>query len=418
MLSVLQSLVGIAVLLGLAIAISERRASIRLRLPLAALALQLALALLFLKLPGSALVFSFVADAVLALQAASEAGASFVFGYLGGAPLPFEETLPGSSLVLAFRIMPLLLFVSAWTALLSYWRVLPAIVHAFAWALERTLGVGGAVGVATAANVFVGMIEAPLFVRGYLARLSRGELFAVMCAGMATIAGTMFALYATVLAPVIPDAPGHLLSASMISMPAALMFAYLMVPLEPDEATPASAEDPFPAAGPIDALTGGTQSGVQLYIAVVSMLFVFVASVALVNGVLGWLPDLGGAPLSLERVLGMLLAPLALAIGLPWEEAMTGGVLLGKKVVLNEFLAYLDLAALESSVLSDRSRLILTYALCGFANFGSLGITIGGLTSLVPQRRAEIVELGMKSIVGGMLATCFTGAIVGLITLS
>ncbi|MEO0422711.1 MAG: nucleoside transporter C-terminal domain-containing protein [Pseudomonadota bacterium] len=414
--SFLHSVVGIVALLAFAVAISESRGAIRWRLPVAAMALHFALALLFLKFPASAGVFGFVAGGVLALQGASEVGASFVFGYLGGAPLPFEETEVGSSLVLAFRIMPILLFISAWTALLSYWRVLPAIVQAFGWALERTLGVGGAVGVATAANVFVGMIEAPLFVRGYLAHLSRGELFAVMCAGMATIAGTMFALYSTVLAPVIPDAPGHLLTASLISMPAAIMIAYLMVPLE-GPATPASAEEPFEAASSIDALTVGTQSGVQLYIGVVSMLFVFVASAALINNALGLLPDVAGAPISLERVLGVLMAPLALAIGLPWEEALTGGSLLGKKVVLNEFLAYLDLAALSDTDLSERSRLILTYALCGFANLGSLGITIGGLASLVPERRVEIIELGIKSIVGGSLATGLTGAVVGLVLL-
>ncbi|MEO0972400.1 MAG: nucleoside transporter C-terminal domain-containing protein [Pseudomonadota bacterium] len=417
MLAGLQSLLGIAVLIAIPWAMTEQRSALRWRLPVAAIVLQFFLAWMFLKFPGTALLFSFIGDAVTTLQSATDQGTSFVFGYLGGGPLPFETNSPGGAVVLAFKILPLLLFMSAWTALLSYWHLLPALVRLFSFALERTLGVSGAVGVTTAANVFVGMIEAPLFVRGYLSHLTRSELFAVMCAGMATISGTVLALYAVVLAPVVEQAPGHLLAASIISMPAALMIAHLMVP-ETGEPTPASAEDPFPASSTIDALTGGTESGVRMYISVVSMLFVFVASVALINGMLGVFPDIAGAPLTLERMLGWVMAPLAFVIGLPWEESVTGGALLGKKLVLNEMLAYLDLAALSEDALSPRSRLILTYALCGFANFGSLGITIGGLNALVPERRTEIVNLGIKSIVGGMLATALTGAIVGFIALT
>jgi len=408
-----QSLLGLAAFPALAWLFSDNRRAVRPRVVLAGLALQLLLAALLLKLDYLQVLFLALNRAVLALAEATTAGTSFVFGYLGGGDLPFAEQAGGSSFVLAFQALPLLLVVSALSALLFYWRILPWVVKGFAWLLQRTLGVGGALGLGAAANVFVGMTEAPLLIRPYLRDLTRSELFALMTCGMATIAGTVMVLYATLLSSVLPQVLGHLLIASVLSAPAALTLAQVMVP-ETSVSTAGSMLPSQQASSSMDALTRGTLDGIQLLLNIVAMLVVLVALVHLTNAALGLLPEVAGEGLSLQRLLGWVMAPLVWLMGIPWSEAQTAGGLMGVKTVLNEFLAYLELAGLEPEALSPRSRLILIYAMCGFANLGSLGIMIGGLGSLVPERRGEIVALGMRSILAGTLATCLTGALVGI----
>jgi CNT family concentrative nucleoside transporter len=410
----LHSLAGAAGLVALCWLLSERRRAIAWRPVLGGLALGLLLAVVLLKLPPLQALLAALNDGANALERATLAGTRFVFGHLGGGPLPYAETQPGASFVLAFRALPLVLVISALSALLFHWRVLPWVVRGFAALLQRTLGIGGTVGVAAAANVFVGMVEAPLVVRPYLARLSRGELFMVMNGGMATIAGTVLVLYAAMLGPVLPDALTHLLVASFVATPLAIAVAALMVPsaLTDDARIDLPRED----ANALAAITRGTTEGLQLLLQIVALLLVFVALVALANMALGALPMVAGAPLSMERVLGWLFAPLAWLAGVPWSEAATAGALLGKKTVLNEFLAYIDLAALPAEAMSPRSRLLMTYALAGFANFGSLGIMLGGLSALLPaERRAELATLGIKSVLAGLLTTCLTAALVGLV---
>jgi concentrative nucleoside transporter, CNT family len=402
------------VLTGLAWLLSENRRAVSWRVPAVGLGLQFFVAVLLLKVPQTRALFAMLNDGVVALQAASEAGTSFVFGYLGGAPLPFEETQVGSSLVFAFRSLPLVIVVSALTSLLTYWRILPLIVRGFSFVFQKSFGVGGAVALSTAANIFVGTVEAPLFIRAYLRQLTRAELFMVMCGGMASIAGTVLFLYVSILSPVIADAAGQLVTASIMSAPAAIMIAWLMVPLDSRATAAALSADMLPATSSMDAITQGTERGLALFLNIVAMLIVLVALVQLANATLSLLPAVGGAELTLERMLGWLMAPVVWLMGVPWSEAPVAGSLMGIKTVLNEFLAYLRLAELDAS-LSERTRMIMTYALCGMANFGSLGIIIGGLTALVPERRGEIVGLGLKSIVGGTLATCCTGAIVGIV---
>jgi len=401
---VIQGLAGIAGLLLLAWILSENRRAIPWRAIGAGFVLQLVLALLFLKLPFAKDAFLALNDALVALEKATQAGTSLVFGYLGGGPTPFVVSQESSNFVLAFRALPIVLVMSALSALLFHWGLLQRLVRAIAWLLERAMGVGGVVGLSTAANVFVGMVEAPLFVRPWLARVSRGELFAIMAGGMASIAGTVLFLYASILGKVLPDAVAHLLIASIVSAPAALVVAFLMVP-PAGEATGGHLDLGSEASSSMDALTQGTLGGAQLLVNIIAMLVVFVALVTLVN--------LAIAPYSLQGILGWALAPLAWLAGIPWSEAQAAGMLLGTKTVLNELVAYLELA--RSAELSERSRLLMTYALCGFANFGSLGIMIGGMSTMCPGRRAEIVSLGMKSIVAGTLATCLTAATVGLI---
>ena len=401
---VVQALAGIAGLVALAWLASEKRRAVPWRAVGAGLVLQAVMALVLLKLPFAKSAFLALNQAMLALETATQAGTSLVFGYLGGGKPPFAMTDPAASFILAFRALPIVLVVSALSALLFYWRVLPAIVRALSWLLERAMGVGGVVGLATAANVFVGMVEAPLVVRPWLARVSRGELFAIMACGMASIAGTVLFLYASILRDVLPDAVAHLLIASIVSAPAALVVSFLMVPPE-GQATGGRLELKSDAEGSMDALTRGTLEGAQLLVNIIAMLVVFVALVTLGNLII--------APYTLQGLLGWLLAPLAWLAGVPWAEAQIGGQLLGTKTVLNELVAYLDLARMTE--LSERSRLLLTYALCGFANFGSLGIMIGGMSTMCPERRGEIVALGLKSIVAGTLATCLTAATVGLV---
>jgi CNT family concentrative nucleoside transporter len=411
----IRSALGLAALVAAGWALSERRSAVRWRAVALGLGLQLALALVLLKLPGSDPVFLALNRSILALETATGAGTAFVFGYLGGGTPPFQVTQPGATFILAFRALPLVLVMSALSALLFHWRVVPVVVRGFSWILQRSLGVGGAVGVSAAANVFVGMVEAPLLVRPYLRQMSRSELFAVMTCGLATIAGTVLALYASILRAAVPGVVGHILTASLISAPAALVVAHLMVP-GAGEATGGELQHPEEYAGSMDAITRGTASGITLLLQIVAMLIVFVALVSLVNQALELLPAMGGAPLTLQRLLGWVMAPVVWLLGVPWDEARTAGSLMGTKTVLNEFLAYLDLAALPPEALGARSRLIMTYALCGFANFGSLGIMLGGMGAMAPERRGEIVALGLKSLVAGTLASCMTGAVVGLLT--
>ena len=417
-----QSLIGLLLIPLTAWLLSEERSAIRparlLRIVLAGLGLQLAIAGVMLNVAAVRVAFDWAAGLVTALQAATTAGMQLVFGYLAGGPAPFAVVRPENSFVLAFNALPLMLVVSALSRLLYHWGVLQQVVRAFAWMLQRSMGVSGPVGTSAAANIFVGMIEAPLFIRPYLADMSRAGLFATMTVGMAGVAGTVLAVYAAILEPALAGAAGHLMVASVISAPAGLMLAALMVPdrVTQGEARGAVAMTMPDAHSSMDAIAQGTREGIDLLANVTAMLVVIVALVALANQLLGFLAEPLGLRLTIEGVLGAMFAPLAWLAGIPWSECPKAGALLGVKTVLNEFVAYLQLAATGPEALSGRSRLILTYALCGFANFGSLGIMIGGIAAMVPARRAEIVSLGAKTLISGTLATLMTGAVVGAMT--
>ena len=412
----LQSLFGLCVIVGITWLLSENRPQIPWRTVLIGFAMQFLLALLLIKLPFTQSIFTGLNQLVLVLDQATTTGTSFVFGYLGGGDTPFVVSEPANTFIFAFKALPLIIVVSAISALLFYWRVLPWIVKQLARLLSRSMGIGGALGLGAAANIFVGMIEAPLFIRPYLAKLSRAELFALMTTGMATIAGTMMVLYASILSGIREDALGQILSASVISIPAALIIALILVPQEKKSIVPeVETEIRSEASSSMDAITRGTLDGVKLLINVVAMLIVFVALVALVNIVLTLLPNVNGESITLQRILGLVFAPLVWLMGIPADEIFTAGSLMGIKTILNEFLAYLQLVALPKNSLSARSEMIMIYALCGFANFGSLGIMLGGIGTMVPERRTEIAGLGLKSILAGTLATMMTGAFVGIL---
>ncbi len=412
---------GELALLLLAWLLSEDRRQIPWRTVIAGVVLQVALAMLLLGFPPAVAVVMLANRAAHALQRATEAGTGFVFGYLGGAPLPFTETTPGASFILAFKALPLVLVISALASLLFHWGVMQRVTGAFAWLLRRWMGLGGALALGAAVHIFVGMVEAPLLVRPYLARMQRGELFALMTCGMAGVAGTVMVIYAEFLAQVIPDALGQILIASVISTPAGLAVAALMVPFGPADASEERLTLEHAPVGSIDALVKGTADGIPVLVGIVATLVVTIAMVTLVNTGLGLLPHWGGQwggggeALTLQRILGWGFRPVMWLIGIPWDEAGAASTLMSTKTVLNEFIAYLNFARLPVDAFTPRTRLILTYALCGFANFGSAGIMIGGIGMMIPDRRAEVAQLGMRSIVSGTLATCMSGAVAGAI---
>lgn len=424
-----QSAIGLLAIPLLAWLISERRSALSpshvARMVGVGLALQIVIAAAMLNIPASRAVFDWAGGIVTALQSATVMGVRLVFGYLAGGPQPYEVRAPAAGFILAFQALPIILVISALSKLFYHWGLLQPIVRIVGKGLQRSLGVTGPVGTSAAANILVGMVEAPLVVRPYLAHMSRAGLFATMSTGMAGVAGTVLALYATILEPTLPGAAGHLIVASVISVPAALMLSALMVPEDPSRLASAATQPGAEADGLVienppgssmDAIAQGTREGIDLLVNVTAMLIVAVALVALGNQLLGLVAQPFGVSLTFERMLGWAFAPLAWLIGIPASECATAGALLGVKTVLNELIAYLQMGALPPDALSPRSRLVITYALCGFANIGSLGILVGGMIAMVPERRAEIVSLGARTVVSGTLATLMTAAVVGMLT--
>jgi concentrative nucleoside transporter, CNT family len=410
----MQSILGIIVFLGIAWLISEQKKQLPIKLIISGLAIQFVIAFLLLKIDWLKKIFLFLNELVLVLVEATSQGTRFVFGYIGGAESPFLSSDSGSTFILAFQALPLVLVVSALSAVLFYWRILPFIVKLFSLLLQKTMGLSGSLSLGCAVNIFIGMVEAPIIIKEYLKQLTRSELFVLMTTGMATVAGTVIVLYASILAKVIPDILGHILIASIISVPAAIIIAKIMLPEIKKTQISESIDIIVQDRSTMDAITRGTMDGIKLLINIIAMLVVLVALVSLFNQLLALIPGFK-EPLSLQLILGYLLAPAAWLLGIPWNEAISAGNLLGTKIILNEFLAYLQLAQLPQGTLSDSSKLIMTYALCGFANFGSLGIMIGGMTTMVPERRGEIIALGLRSIVSGNLATFMTAAVISLI---
>ena len=418
-----QAVLGIFVFISLAVLFSEDRKIPHWKLIAAGLGLQFVFAFVVFQFNLLQQLLNAINRGVSAIVYATEAGTLFIFGYLGGDPVnvayPFEVGDPGATIILAFRILPLILIFTVLSAILWHYRILPVIVRGFAYVLRRSLGVGGAVGLSAAANIFIGMVESPALIRPYIKALTRSELFIVMSVGMATIAGTVMVLYSVILEPLIGNALGHILTASVISAPAAIMLALIMVPASSSDSADDIASD-SKDFGPkyhnvMDAIARGTSDGVALMVNVGAMLLVLVALVALLNSALSVIPMSGNEPITLQRLFGYIFAPLVWFMGVPWSEAQTAGSLMGIKTTLNELLAFLAMAELPSGALSEKSQIIMTYAICGFANFGSLGIMIAGLSGMCRERAQEIVSLAPKSILSGTLATCLTGAIAGLL---
>ena len=411
-----QGLIGLAAVLLLAWSLSEDRANRPgWRWLGGALLLQLAIAVVVVRVPPIWAAVGVANQGVAAIEKATLVGSSYMFGYLGGAPLPFALAQGASPpLIIAFQILPLIIVFSALSALLWHWGILKALVRGLSWALRRTLGVSGVVGLGGGGTLFLGVVESPLVLRAWFATMSRSDLFAIMAMIMATISGAILVLYASTLGKVIPNAAGHLIVASLISLPAALMVARLMVPGQPQSSE--AAEPDLAYDGAMDAVVRGAMEGVQLMLAVIGIIITIFALVALADQILALAPHVDGAALTLKRMFGWIFSPFMWAIGVPWDQAPAAGALMGTKAILNEYVAYLDLAALPAGTLAPRSALIVTYALAGFANLASIGLLVSTIASLCPQRRAEAAGLGVKSWIAGNLATLMTGAMIGLVT--
>ena len=411
-----QSLVGLSLTLALCWALSEDRKRFPWRLAIGAIGVQIGLVALMFGVPQARAVVSGINDAVDGLASATAQGTQFVFGYLGGGAQPYSVANESSLFVFAFQVLPLILVISALSALLWHWKILRWITRGFGFLFQKTMGLGGASALATAANIFLGMVETPIIIKGYLDKLSRAELFMMMVVGLATVAGSTMVAYAMILKATLTNAAAHVLVASIVSAPAGVLLARIMIPERPGEGGAyADYSSDLHYDSSIDAISKGVADGLQVVLNISAILIVFVALVAIANNVLSILPLWDGQPVTLERMLGVIFAPLAWALGIEWADAAKGGYLLGVKLMLTEFIAFIDLSKIPAGEMSERSRMIMTYALCGFANIGSVGITVSGMGVLMPERRKEIIGLVWKALLAGFLATCMTAAIVGLL---
>lgn len=413
----LQSLVGLSLILAACWAMSEDRRKFPWKLAGGAIALQALMVLALFGVPALRAVLAAMGGAVDGLATSTQAGVAFVFGFLAGTPnQPYDLSHPENMFVFAFRVLPVILVVCALAALLWHWRILKWITRGFGVVFEKTMGLRGAPALATAATVFMGQVEGPIFIRSYLTSLSRSELFMLIAVGMSCVSGSTMVAYATILKGVLPNAAAHVLTASIISAPAGVLLARILVPRDPALEQPQvlDPESDKVYESSIDAMIKGTSDGLQIVLNIAATLIVFVALVAMLNGILGMFPQVGGAPLSVERGLGVIFAPLAWSIGVPWKDAPVAGSLLGVKLVLTEFTAFIKLGAIPVADMADRSRVIMTYALCGFANIASVGMNVAGYSVLVPSRRSEVIGMVWKAMFAGFLATCVTASVVGL----
>lgn len=411
----MQAFLGIFLLLGFCWIFSENKQQIRYRPVVKTLTLQLVLAILITKVPAVSDLILKMATVVDALKKSTQEGTKFVFGYLGGGDVPFsinpDSTV--STFIFAFQALPVIIVMSALSMLLFHWRILPFVVKIISLILRRLLGVGGALGTTAAAKIFLGNIESPLLVRPYLKNFNRSEIFTMMTCGMASTAMCIMPIYAEILTGVIDFPMQHLISATLLNIPAAMAISQILIP-NTSTRTEAEASTPYEFNGAMDAVSRGTTDGLNIFLNIVAMLIVALAFVSLSNVLLGIISLPDGSSLSLEKIFGFILAPFAWLMGIPWAESQIAAQLLGIKTVLNEIVAFSNLKGQVSS-LTPTTIHILVYALCGFANFSAVGIVLGGLGSMIPEQRKTIVSLGLKSLIAGALSSCLSGMIVGLI---
>jgi len=409
----LQSLLGLVVIIALCWALSENRRAFPWRLAIGAVAVQALLVLGLFVIPGSQVVLAAVTGAVDGISTATARGTQFVFGYLGGGDQPYAISNQGALFTFAFNVLPLIIVISALSALLWHWKILKWAILGFGALFQKTMGLGGASALAVAANIFLGTIETPLVIRGYLDKLSRSEVFLMMTVGLATVAGSTMVAYATILAPTLTNAAGHVLVASIVSAPAGVLLARILIPEKEGEGgVMANYDSSLKYDSSIDAIVRGTADGLTVVLNISAVLIVFVALTALVNVMLGGFHIFGG-PVTIERILGWIFMPAAWLTGIPWSEAGKAGWLLGVKLTLTEFVAFIELGKIPVGEMTERTRMIMTYALCGFANIGSVGITVTGLSVLMPERREEVLNMVWKALFAGFLSTLMTAAVVG-----
>ena len=410
--NVLQIIIGFIGLILIAVPFSDNYKIINFKFIAYGILAQIVLAVILLKIPFIISVFEIMGNGVVVLQEATVEGASFVFGYA-----PSDSAGPYRSLLetFAFGVLPYIIVMACISAILWYWGILPFIVNLISKACQKLFNIGGPVGLGAAANIFVGQVEAPLLIRPYVSKLSNKELLILMTAGMATVAGSVMVALISILETSFGDENliQHFITASILSVPAAIMYANIMIPS--NEITDFN-ENKVPKVykSTMDAVTRGTSDGTSIAVSVGTILIAVIALVYIVNSFLGLISFQFGFDLSIEIILGYLFAPIAWLMGIPWSEAIIAGELLGIKTTLNEFVAYPGLAALENGELSDKSKLITFYSLCGFANLSSVGILISGITAMAPERKDDLINVSFKALIGATLASCMTGLIVGI----
>ena len=415
--SILQILIGFIGLVCIAIPFPQNRSSINYRYIFVAIVFQIILAFALLKIPFIVQIFAYLSDGVSSLQAATQEGAEFVFGYLSNSSnSPFEPSGAGNSMIFAFQILPLIIVISSLSALLWFWNILPLIISAISKIFEKLFNIGGPIGLGATANIIMGQVEAPLLVRPYLSRMSEKELLILMTAGMSTVSGSIMIALVSMLQPQFPDLNliQHLVSASILSIPAAIMYANIMIPSAEVTNFDGNAI-PKVYDSSMDAITRGTRDGLDICLNVGAILIAFIALVSLLNSILGiaggWI---GISDLSLQLILGYMFFPIVWLMGVPLSETLASAELLGLKTALNEFVAYGALANIEPGVLSERSKLITLYGLCGFANFSSVGILVSGISAMAPERKNDLIKVSLKALVGATLASCMTGLVIGI----
>ena len=410
--NILQILIGFIGLILLAVPFSENLKIINYRYIIYGILSQILLAVILLKIPLIIGFFEVLGNAVIILQEATVEGATFVFGYP-----PSDNLNPYRSLLetFAFGVLPYIIVMACISAILWYWGVLPFIVNLISKACQKLFNIGGPVGLGAAANIFVGQVEAPLLIRPYVSKLSNKELLILMTAGMATVAGSVMVALISILenAFINQNLIQHFITASVLSVPAAIMYANIMIP---SNSITDFNEDKAPKVykSTMDAVTRGTSDGASIAVSVGTILIAVIALVYIFNTILGLITNQFGFELSIEIILGYIFAPIAWLMGIPWSEAIIAGELLGIKTTLNEFVAYPGLAAIQDGELSERSKLITFYSLCGFANLSSVGILISGITAMAPERKDDLIKVSLKALVGATLASCMTGLIVGI----
>ena len=410
-LNFLHIFIGFIGLVAIAIPFSSNYKIINYRYVFYGIVSQLLLAAILLKLPIVINFFELLGNGVTILQNATIEGAGFVFGYP-----PSDDSSPYRSLLetFAFGVLPYIIVMSCISAILWHWGILPFIVNIISKACQKLFNIGGPVGLGAAANVFIGQVEAPLLIKPYISKLSNKELLILMTAGMATVAGSVMVALISILEAQFANVNliQHFLTASILSVPAAIMYANIMIPS--NEITDSNADAPPKVYNStMDAITTGTTQGSNIAVSVGTILIAVIALVYIINAFLGSLGGYFGIDLSIELLLGYLFAPITWLMGIPWNEALIAGELLGLKTTLNEFVAYPALANLEPGALSDRSKLITFYSLCGFANFSSVGILISGIGAMVPERKDDLINVSFKALVAATLASCMTGLVVG-----
>ena len=416
--TILQIIIGFIGLVCIAIPFSQNKSAINYRHILIAIIFQLLLAFALIKIPFIVQIFAYLSDGVTALQAATQEGSEFVFGYLSNTTTaPFENSSTGNSIIFAFQILPLIIVISSLSALLWFWNILPLIIRAISRVFEKLFNIGGPIGLGATANIIMGQVEAPLLIRPYLSKMSKKELLILMTAGMSTVSGSIMIALVSMLQPQFPEVNliQHLVSASILSIPAAIMYANIMMPSSEEVTNFDGDAVPKVYDSSMDAVTRGTRDGLEICLNVGAILIAFIALVSLLNSILGIVGGwVGFSNLSLQLILGYIFFPIVWLMGVPFEETLASAELLGLKTALNEFVAYGALANIDPGVLSDRSKLITLYGLCGFANFSSIGILVSGIGAMAPERKNDLIKVSIKALIGATLASCMTGLVIGI----